>query len=114
LTKSPFTCEASSILILSPLRFRKVVFPLKHFSLIWGRHNCRWSAAKFRPMLGAQGLWAGRDLYLVTPTVIRDLGISGLIWSTTLFSRQVWHTMGCGWSILTRILPGRKILRQEK
>jgi hypothetical protein len=30
-------------------------------------HHCRWRAAKFRPMLGAQGLWAGRDLYRATP-----------------------------------------------
>jgi hypothetical protein len=28
--------------------------PLKNFSLIWRRHHCRWRAAKFRPMLGAQ------------------------------------------------------------
>jgi hypothetical protein len=33
--------------------------PLKNFSLIWGRHHCWWRAAKFRPMLGAHGLWAG-------------------------------------------------------
>jgi hypothetical protein len=31
--------------------------PLKNFSLLWKRHHCRWRAAKFRPMLGAQGLW---------------------------------------------------------
>jgi hypothetical protein len=30
-------------------------------------------------MLGAQGLWAGRDLYRATPAVTRDLGFSGLI-----------------------------------
>jgi hypothetical protein len=53
--------------------------PLKNTSLIWRRHHCRWKAAKFRPMLGAQGLWAGRDLYLATPAVTRDLGFSSLI-----------------------------------
>jgi hypothetical protein len=42
--------------------------PLKNFSLIC-RHQCRWRAAKFRPMLGAQALWAGRGLYRATPTV---------------------------------------------
>jgi hypothetical protein len=47
--------------------------PLKNFSLIWRRDHCRWRVAKFRPMLGAQGLWAGRDLYRATPTVTRDL-----------------------------------------
>jgi hypothetical protein len=33
-------------------------------------------------MLGAQGLWAGRDLYRATPTVTWDLGLYGLIWKT--------------------------------
>jgi hypothetical protein len=40
----------------------------------WWRHHCRWKAAKFRPMLGAQGHWAGRDLYCAKPVVTRDLG----------------------------------------
>jgi hypothetical protein len=42
--------------------------PLKNISLIhvWGRHHYRWRAAKFRPMLDAHGLWAGRDLYRAT------------------------------------------------
>jgi hypothetical protein len=51
--------------------------PLKNISLIWRRHHYRWRAAKFRPMLGAQGLWAGNDLYRATPAVTRDLGFSG-------------------------------------
>jgi hypothetical protein len=80
--------------------------PLKNFSLLWRRHYCRWRAAKFRPMLGAQGLWAGRDLYRATPTVTRDLGFSGLIRRTAPFSRLLRHTRGCGGSILTRILTG--------
>jgi hypothetical protein len=33
-------------------------------------------------MLGAQGLWAGRDLYRATPTGTRDLGLYGLIGKT--------------------------------
>jgi hypothetical protein len=33
----------------------------------------RYWAAKFRPMLSARGLWAGRDLYHATPTVTRSL-----------------------------------------
>jgi hypothetical protein len=33
--------------------------PLKNFSLIWRRHHCRWRAAKFRPMLGAQAFEQG-------------------------------------------------------
>jgi hypothetical protein len=80
--------------------------PLKNISLIWRRHHCRWRAAKFRPMLGAQGLWAGRDLYRATPTVTQDLGFPGLIRRTAPFSRLLRHTRGCGGSILTRILTG--------
>ena len=80
--------------------------PLKNFSLIWRRHHCRWRAAKFRPMLGAQGLWAGRDLYRVTPTVTRGLGFSGLIRRTAPFSRLLRLTRGCGGSIITRIVTG--------
>jgi hypothetical protein len=49
--------------------------PFKNFSLMWRRHHYRWRAAKFRPMPGAQGLWAGRDLYRATPAVKRCLGI---------------------------------------
>ena len=80
--------------------------PLKNFSPIWRRHHYRWRAAKFRPMLGAQGLWAGRDLYRATPAVTRSLGFSGLIRRTALFSRLLRHTMSCGVPILTRILTG--------
>jgi hypothetical protein len=80
--------------------------PLKNFSLILRRHHCRWRAAKFRPMLGAQGVWAGRDLYRATPAVTRDLGFSGLICRNALFSRFLRHTRGSGGSILTRILTG--------
>jgi hypothetical protein len=57
-------------------------------------------------MLGAQGLWAGRDLYRATPAVTRDLGFSGLIRRTAPFSRLLRHAWGCGGPILTRILTG--------
>jgi hypothetical protein len=76
--------------------------PLKNFSLIWRRHHCRWRAATFRPMLSAQGLWAGR----ATPAVTQDLGFSGLIQRTTPFNRLLRHTTGCGEYILTQILMG--------
>jgi hypothetical protein len=79
---------------------------LKNISLIWRRHHCRWRAAKFRPMLSAQGFWAGRDLYCATPAVTRDLDFSGLIRRTAPFSRLLRHMRGCGGSILTRILTG--------
>jgi hypothetical protein len=55
-------------------------------------------------MLGAQGLWAERDLYRATPTVTRGLGFSGLIRRTAPFSRLLRNTRGCGGSILIRIL----------
>jgi hypothetical protein len=47
--------------------------PLKNFSLKWRHHHYWWRAAKLRPMVGAQGLWAGRDIYRATPAVTRDL-----------------------------------------
>ena len=53
-----------------------VLRPTENISLIRRRHQCRWRAAKFRPMLGTQGLWAGRDLYRATPAVTRGLGFS--------------------------------------
>ena len=36
----------------------------------------------YRPMLDAQGLWAGRNLYRAKPAVTRDLDFSGLIRKT--------------------------------
>jgi hypothetical protein len=81
--------------------YLRFYIPLKNFLLIWRRHHCRWKAAKFRPMLGAQGLLAGRDLYRATPAATRDRGYSGLIRRTAPFSRLLRHTRGCGGSILT-------------
>jgi hypothetical protein len=57
-------------------------------------------------VLGAQGLWAGRDLYRATPSLTWDLGFSGLIRRTAPFNRLLRHAWGCGGSILTRILTG--------
>jgi hypothetical protein len=88
--------------------FCHFIVPLKNFSPIRRRHHCRWRAAKFRPMLGAQGLSAQRDLYRATPTgtVTRDLEFSSLIRRTALLSRLLRHAFGCGGPILTRILMG--------
>ena len=47
--------------------------PLKNISLIWRRHHCRWRAAKFRPMLGAQGLWAVGVKRFTAVSVLRSL-----------------------------------------
>jgi hypothetical protein len=71
------------VVLIDYLRF---YVPLKNFSLIWRRHHCRWRAANFRPVLGAQGLWAGRNYYRATPAVTRDLGFSDLIRRTGPFS----------------------------
>jgi hypothetical protein len=38
-------------------------------------YYCPYRAAKFRPMLGAQGLWTGRDLYRVILAVTCGLGL---------------------------------------
>jgi hypothetical protein len=76
------------------------------FSLIWRRHHYRWRAAKFRPMLGAQGLWAGRHLFRATHAVTQGLGFSGPIRRTAPFSHLLRHIRECGESILTWILTG--------
>jgi hypothetical protein len=81
--------------------------PFKNFSLIWRRHHCRWRAAKFRPKLCAQGLWAGRDLYRVTPAVTQGLGFCGLIGRTRAFSYLLRRTRECEGPILTQILTRR-------
>jgi hypothetical protein len=80
--------------------------PLKNSSLTWRRHHWWWRAAKFRPMLGAQGLWAGRDLFHATSAVTQGLGFSRLIRRTAPFSCLLRHIRGCGESILTRIFTG--------
>ena len=99
-------CETNSVCVV-------FYVPLKNISLIWRRHHYRWRAAKFRPMLGAQGLWAGRDLYRATHAVTRGLGFSGLIGRTAPFSRLLRNTRGCGGSILTRILTGIQVRKSS-
>jgi hypothetical protein len=63
------------ILFYVPLR-------LKNVSLISRGNHCRWRAAIFRPIFGAQGLWAERD----PPAVTRELDFSGLIRRTAPFT----------------------------
>ena len=60
--------------LLDYLYINKVLYVPLNFSLIWRHHHCPWRAAKFRPMLGAKGVWAGRDLYHATLPVTLDLG----------------------------------------
>ena len=44
-----------------------------------------WSerGAKFRPLFGTYGHWAGRDLYRATPSTTRDLDLHGFIRKST-------------------------------
>jgi hypothetical protein len=51
---------------------------------------------KFRPMLGARGLWAGRDLYRGTSAVTQGLSLSCLILGIAPFHHLFWHTRRCG------------------
>jgi hypothetical protein len=55
---------------------------------------------KIRPMLGAQSLWAGKDLYRATPTVTQGLLFSGLL---------LRHALWCGGYILTPILTNSQL-----
>jgi hypothetical protein len=65
--------------------------------------------AKFRPMLDAQGLQAGRDLYRATPAVTQGIGFTCLIRRTTPFSCLLGHTRGCGRPILTEKIMAIKL-----
>jgi hypothetical protein len=102
----------------------------EYFTYIWRCHHYRRRAAKFRRMLGTQGLWAGRDLYRATPAVTQGprffqshpkdrpiqspLNTRGdgenLFWPGythgSPFSRLLWHTREYGGPILTLILTG--------
>jgi hypothetical protein len=78
--------------------------PLKNVLLT--HHHYRWRAAKFRPMLGAQVLWAGRNPHHATSATTQGLGSSYLIRRTAPFSRLLRHTRGYGESVLSRILMG--------
>jgi hypothetical protein len=86
-----------------------IIYCFTSYSIIfhWRRHHYRWRAAKFKPMLGAQGLWAERDLYRITSAVTQGLGFSSLLRRIAPFSRLLRHPRECGGSILTRILTGR-------
>jgi hypothetical protein len=55
---------------------------LSNFSAIRRLSPLPVTGLQFRPMLGAQGLWAGRDLYRATSTATRDLSLYGLIRKT--------------------------------
>jgi hypothetical protein len=55
-------------------------------------------------LLGAHGLWAGRDFYRATLTVTWGIGFSGLIRRTAPSSRLLIHAWGCEGTILTWIL----------
>jgi hypothetical protein len=59
--------------VTSPYDYLLFYIPLKNFSFIGRIHHYQ-----FRPMFGAQGLWAGRNLYRATPAVTRGLGSEGL------------------------------------
>jgi hypothetical protein len=63
-------------------------------------------------MLGAQGLWAGRDLYRATPAVTRDFVFSGLIRRNAPFSRLLRHTRGRGGPILIQMFTGDKEIKK--
>ena len=52
----------------------RLIVSLEEISLILRRRHSLRRAAKFRPMLGAYGLWEGRDLHRIT-LVIRGLGL---------------------------------------
>jgi hypothetical protein len=96
---------------------------------LWRRHHYWWRAATFRPVPGAEDLWAGIDLYRATPVLTQGLGFCSPIRRTAPFCRLTTHigmcsifsnpdphgsqfslllrhTRGCGGPTLTRNLTG--------
>ena len=57
-------------------------FPLENFSLIWGRHHCRWRAANF-------------ELCLALMTVsVRFLSVQHLLWQgASVYNGPLWGPM---------------------
>jgi hypothetical protein len=73
---------------------------------IWRRHHYWWKAPKFKHMIGAQGLWAGRNLYRATPAVTRGFGFSGLIRRTASVQSPLMTHKGA-WRIYSYPDPHR-------
>jgi hypothetical protein len=82
---------------------------LKNFSFIWKQNYYRWRAAKYRTMLGVWRAFEQGGVFIMLRLLwhVQDLRFSGLIWKTAPLSRLLWHTRGCGWSTLTRILTSQ-------
>jgi hypothetical protein len=87
-------CHRLSCVISYVLCLFAVYIPHKNFSFIWRRHHYRWRAAKFRPMLGAQGHWAWRDLHTCCdtgPQFFRSHLEDGLIQSPHTTHKGMWR-----------------------
>jgi hypothetical protein len=99
--------------ILHTITIMNLLFyvPLKNFSLIWRRHYYQWRAQNLRPMLGAQGLWAGRDLYIMPHLLWHRASVFLVSSEGPPHSVVSYDTLGgCRGSILTRILMGKNFL----
>jgi hypothetical protein len=64
-----------------------IYVPLKNISHIWRRYHYRWRTAKFRPMLGAQGLWAEGILSCLTS--VSPVSSEGPPYSVASYDTQV-------------------------
>jgi hypothetical protein len=71
---------------------------IEHFALLWRHHYYLWRAAKFRPMLGAQGLWSGG--IFVVPHLFWHGALVFPV-SSAPFNRLLRHTRGCEGTILS-------------
>jgi hypothetical protein len=91
-----FICiQKSSSMFVTNL-FTVLYVSLKNFSLTWRHHHYWWRASKFRPMLGTQGLWAGRDLYRETPAVTWPASVFPVSAKMPLHSVSSYDTQGDG------------------
>jgi hypothetical protein len=95
------------------LIFLRFYVSLKNFSLIWRRHRWRWRAAKARPVLSTQNLWAGRDLF-VPHLLLYGASIYRSYPNDHPFQLPLTICMGCRGPILTLILTGFLVRKEEK
>jgi hypothetical protein len=67
---------------------------LKHFSLLWRRHHCRWRTAKYRPMLSAQGLFCALSCHTCCdsgPQFFRSHPKDRPMQSPNTIHKEVWR-----------------------
>jgi hypothetical protein len=114
------------IVVFWLIDFLRFYVPLKYFSLMWRRHHCRWRASKFRPTLGAQGLWAGSVPHLrwqgtsVFPVLSEGPPQSVASYDTqpdpqgeVFWWLSIWNLANCGLFLICRV-PRKLVIDRRR